>query len=273
MYDMTKISINTEKCIGCGLCIKDCTRNIIHLTNNKATVENSFCIECGHCVAICPENAVEFLYYDKNELIEYDDKKFKIDPNCMLNFMKFRRTIRRFKSQEVEKDKLNSIIEAGRYSPTGANRQTNRFLVLSDKIKEIKEIALQTLYDIASDKDSDVSKQWAYYREKWINMYNDYKKSGIDKLFYDAPKVLVVVGSDTVNGALASSYMELMTYAQGLGVCYVGFFQVAASINPKIKEMLNIKSNEEIITTMVVGYPEIVYKRTVNRKKAKIDIF
>ena len=67
--------------------------------------------------------------------------------------------------------------------------------------------------------------------------------------------------------------MEMMTYAQKLGMCYVGFIQIAAAFNPEIKKMLNIEQGEEIITTMAVGYPNIGYKRTVNRKKAKVDFF
>ena len=40
---MTNIIINKETCIGCGLCVKDCSRNAIILVNEKAEVEACKC--------------------------------------------------------------------------------------------------------------------------------------------------------------------------------------------------------------------------------------
>lgn len=52
------IIIDKEKCIGCGLCVKDCVASAIKLEGGKAEVFKD-CIECGHCFAVCPQNAVD----------------------------------------------------------------------------------------------------------------------------------------------------------------------------------------------------------------------
>ena len=42
-----------EKCINCGLCIKNCANNAISL--NPVRVNPAKCIGCGKCIAVCPQ--------------------------------------------------------------------------------------------------------------------------------------------------------------------------------------------------------------------------
>ena len=104
-------------------------------------------------------------------------------------------------------------------------------------------------------------------------MYNEYKENPRvnDKLFFNAPALILVVSDSQVNAALASSNMELMTNAQGLGTFFSGFFTMAAQGNEKIRELLELKGNKEIVTCMIIGYPDVKYVRTVPRKAAKIS--
>lgn len=46
-------------------------------------------------------------------------EKFDISPVRLLNFIKFRRSVRHYKNKPVEKEKLERILEAGRYTATG----------------------------------------------------------------------------------------------------------------------------------------------------------
>ena len=111
------------------------------------------------------------------------------------------------------------------------------------------------------------------YAQMWIRMYNEYKENPEknDKLFFNAPALILVVSDSQINGALASSNMELMTDAQGLGTFFSGFFAMAAQGNQKIREMLGLEGNQEIVTCMVIGYPNVKYVRTVPRKDANIS--
>jgi len=262
-------------CDGCGLCVGDCSRKAIELIDKKAQVDLSNCYDCGHCVAICPTNAISAPKYDETEIIEYDKEKFNIDPEVFLNFVKFRRSIRQFKGIDVEKEKLDMIIEAGRYSPTGGNRQANRYIILKDKIDKVRDLALQTLYNVSSNPNLGGR---SVYRDMWVEMYHDYKKRNIDRLFFNAPVVVIVVNKDftssssSINGAIAASNMELQAYTLGLGCCYIGFLKSAAEYNPTLNEMIGIKDSEEFVVSFVLGYPDVKYMRTVNREPVDVVV-
>ena len=45
---MANVKINKETCIGCGLCVEDCSRGAIILNDGIAEVDLDLCNECGH---------------------------------------------------------------------------------------------------------------------------------------------------------------------------------------------------------------------------------
>lgn len=47
----------TDKCIGCGKCVKNCPQQVI--TKGKPSViDQDHCLECGNCFEVCPVQAV-----------------------------------------------------------------------------------------------------------------------------------------------------------------------------------------------------------------------
>lgn len=274
------IVIDAKKCIGCGLCVSDCIRQRLFLKDEKAVVNESIpCMECSHCISICPQNAVEMLGYDNSEVKEYNPEEFEISSEKLLNFIKFRRSIRHFKSDKVDIELVKQSIEGGRFTPTAANRQNVRYVILDDKLPEFREKSLKVLHDISLDKSNDVNvSNIDVYRNKWISNYNEYLNENKDKMFFGAPLVILVVGSNIssgwveLNAGLASTSIELMLNAEGLGACYVGFFGIAAEIDPDINRDLGLRQDETIISTLAIGYPEVKYKRTALRKPSNIKI-
>lgn len=263
------ITIDENKCIGCGVCAKDCFTQDIVISEMKAIPKRIRCIECGHCVAVCPVNAITLDEYDMTEIIDYNLRDFEIDPIVYLNSLKFRRTIRQYTKQQVEVEKINHIIEAGRYSPTGGNLQNVSYYVIQEDIKAIKEMAIKELYEMATTIDySNASEQIQWYSTVWKRLYKEYmEEPSKDGLFFDAGTLILVVSDSPINGAIASAHMETMIYAQSLGMVYSGFFVRAVANSSHIKEYLGIEENKQIVTCMVIGYPDVTYKRTVPRKK------
>ena len=117
---MANMLVNKEKCVGCGLCARDCLRDTIFMRDGKAEIDASECIKCGHCISVCPQDAVT-LGSIENTQWDTDGSGAKRggapEAADFLDFLKFRRSIRQYKKQEIEPEKLEMIIEAGRYSP------------------------------------------------------------------------------------------------------------------------------------------------------------
>ena len=56
----------TDKCIGCGTCLKGvCFVDAITLVDNHAVISD-MCKGCGRCVSICPQNAIELTIEDEH---------------------------------------------------------------------------------------------------------------------------------------------------------------------------------------------------------------
>ena len=180
--------VDREICIACEQCIKDCPVNDIYLKEGKAHIKNEACIKCGHCIAICPVKAVSTDDYDMNEVIEYKKEDFEISPDRLLNFIKFRRSVRRFKDKEVEKEKIEKIIEAGRFTQTGTNSQDVSFTVLTKDLPKIKELTYEILNKKGQyilDNMNDNIKHLERYANLWTRMYVEHKKDpqNYDRLF------------------------------------------------------------------------------------------
>ncbi len=203
------IQIDSNKCIGCGKCVDECLQHVLMLQDDKAVPTADQCLECGHCVAICPADAVRMEGYS-DEVLNFDES-FRLDPDQFLNSVKFRRSVRRFQDAPVSEDAVHKIIEAGRFTPTGSNKQQVRYIVVDNPTAVLEPTALRVFSRLKKigDMISPLGVLPLDTRRYKI-------KEGF--FFYHAPTVILVVSNDTVDGALASTNMETMAEALGLGV-------------------------------------------------------
>lgn len=271
MFKVDKI-----KCIACEQCIKDCPAKVISLQEEKAEINNSGCIKCGHCVAICPVEAVSTDDYNMNQVIPYNKDTFSVNSDNLLNFIKFRRSVRRFKDKEIEKEKIIKIIDAGRYTQTSTNSQDVSYTIVSEKLGELRDLAYESLKKKGESILANLTPETEHlkrYANMWLYSYNEYKKdpSKNDRLFFNAPLAIFVTSATPINGGLASSNMELMIDSLGLGTFFSGFLLIAAQDNKEILDLLQIKDSKQIISCLVVGYPDVKYQRTAPRKEANIN--
>jgi len=58
MHSDSKPEIAREKCVGCGACVKNCSRSAIKLdADKKAVIDYGLCVGCGQCIAMCRYDA------------------------------------------------------------------------------------------------------------------------------------------------------------------------------------------------------------------------
>ena len=59
LKDVVTLSLNEEKCAGCGTCAVVCPHEVFRLNNGKAViVDRDACMECGACATNCPTEAI-----------------------------------------------------------------------------------------------------------------------------------------------------------------------------------------------------------------------
>jgi len=56
-----------------------------------------------------------------------------INPEDFLEFLKGRRSIRKFEEKQISEKEIEMILEAGRWTPSASNRQPWQFIVIKNK--------------------------------------------------------------------------------------------------------------------------------------------
>ncbi|MCI8466148.1 MAG: 4Fe-4S binding protein [Lachnospiraceae bacterium] len=259
------IEINREKCIGCGACVEDCLLGNLYLEGETA-VAGGRCIGCGHCVAVCPEGAVSLPAWDMADVEEYGKESFCVKPENYLHAVKFRRSIRSYQKRPVEREKLEQILQAGRYTPTAANRQACRFYVVQETLSQWKELVWRELPGLLESFEKSAPAMAARFAEFCREHQEKPEK---DSLFFGADVFLTVAADEIFDGGLAACNMENMAVAEGLGVLYSGYLTRIIERSQALKDWLGI-SDKSLACCMLLGYPAVHYKRTAPRKPADI---
>ena len=250
-----QVVIDSEKCIGCGLCKKDCVGFDIEIVDGKALAHGASCIACGHCEAICPQGAIKVTGFE-DEVEEFDEQ-VRLDPKQLMDAIKTRRTIRQFTDKKVPEEVIDMIFEAGRMAPTGGNAQGISYVLLDEKKAECEAIAVGVFSKLIGTG------------KKLISQLSSME---IDENFFfkKAPVVIVIFGNDKVSASLAAENMAFMAEANGLGVLFSGFFTTCVNMNSKIRKIMGVDKKPKAVTTLVIGYPAVKYYRTPHRKPLNV---
>lgn len=251
-----QVIIDSSKCVGCGMCVKVCAAHNLIMKECKATVTLEECILCGQCTAVCPKKAISVSGYHTEQIERREDVHLK--PDHVLEVLRFRRSIRQFKQQEIPKEVIEQILEAGRLTHTAKNMQDVSFVVLDKEKNRIEQMAVKLFKKIKPLVDllSPMARN---------NTIDD------NFFFFNAPIVLVILAKEKTNGILAAQNMEFVAEAHGLGVLFSGYFTTAANVSHKIKKAIKVPKGKRVAMTLVLGYPNVKFLRSVQRKPLDVN--
>ena len=154
--------------------------------------------------------------------------------NPVLKVIRDRRSTVNFKSTPVTDEKVDAILEAGRWAPSWTNTQPWRFIVVRDeKIKEKMSNAVSTFFRISVK---------------------------------EAPLCVAVCVNPEVDpfhfvedGTTATQNMALAAQSLGLSTSWIGVFSFRDEKNSterKVKEILKIPKKWRLISILPVGIPK-----------------
>ena len=69
MHSAGKPEVDQSRCIGCGVCQKNCAHDAITIENRKATIHHDKCVGCGRCIGACPKDATHAGADNTNEIL------------------------------------------------------------------------------------------------------------------------------------------------------------------------------------------------------------
>jgi nitroreductase len=140
-----------------------------------------------------------------------------------------RRSVRKYQTRNIENDKLDRVLEAGRLAPSARNLQEWRFVVVRDggRRKRLAEAAKgQTFVGEAPVVIAACA------------TVTDYVMT-CGQLTYP------------IDLAIAVEHMVLAAAAEGLGTCWIGAFY-----EEEVKKVLNIPPEVRVVALLPLGYPD-----------------
>lgn len=269
---MSLFTVDTEKCKRDGICAATCPMRIIELKEEipvHVAGAEELCINCGHCVAVCPHGALS-LETMKPEQCPPVRKEWLLSSEQTEHFLRSRRSVRVYKDKAAERETLAKLIDMARFAPSGHNAQPVRWLVVYDS-KDVQKLAGIVIgwmrYMLKEQPDMAAIFHMDRVVEGW--------DSGIDGVCRSAPHILVAHAPKEDRTAptactIALTYLELAAPSLGLGACWGGYFNVAASVWPPMQKALELPEGHISYGAMMVGYPKFQYQRMPLRNEAQI---
>ena len=193
--------------------------------------------------------------------------------NSIIENIKSRRSVRSYLDEEVPKDLIEEIVEAGRYAPSALNKQPWEFIIITNKglIRElsgvIREITKRIL--IMAPILRWFNRQLR--DESTISAIRKTATSREDTVFYDAPVIIFIVSNQLdpwveINCALAAQNMMLAAHSLGLGSCFIGR-AILLSKDKRSSKKLGLKKGYKIYAALIFGYPREFPKKFPSRRK------
>jgi nitroreductase len=153
----------------------------------------------------------------------------------ILEVIKTRRSIRKYKPESIPEEKITKIIEAGRWAPSADNSQPWTFIVLRNQ--EIRK----KLADILT---------WGRF------------------LSEAALGIAVIINPDAsshpiADGAAATQNMLLEAHSLGLGACWIGTYD--SGYEESAKRLLGVPADKRLLCVIAIGHPAELRQSTRKR--------
>jgi len=190
---------------------------------------------------------------EKNE-----ENTFKGGGNPMTDFrdlMRLRRSVRDYEDREVPVFLVRELIADACEAPSASNRQPCGFVVVADR---------DMMRRLSDESKKNLLNDMKTLKSPMLRLYRPVLKDENFNVFYNAPCLMYITGPRDLHSAvkdcsLAASYLMLSAADRGLGTCWV---DLGSSIqDPEILAELHISEDQQIVATIILGYPREIPQR------------
>jgi len=289
------VTIDHAACTRCGECTRICPTEVLRLEDGLVHVhtESMFgCIACGHCMMVCPTECVSVTGrgISPSDLAPLAPPETRANGEALANLMQARRSVRRFKEEELAPELLQRLVAMAASGPMGIPPWDVGCVVIQGR-ERVQALA----GDIVTGYTGflKIFKPWllaimrhfmkrpAYEQMSGFivplaKSYVEARRQSRDLLFYDAPAVLLFHHSPYVDASeamIACTYAMLAAESLGLGTTMIGAAAPIIMRNRDLCRQLGIPDGNKPAIALIIGYPAVRFRRGVTRHFASVTTF
>jgi len=288
------ITINSETCQKCALCAEVCPNKII-----KFDEQNNFyfrddrinlCFKCGQCMSICPSKSIiiQDLSYSNNF---FELPKEIANESEFLNLLATRRAVRNFKDKPVPKELLEKIVQAIKLAPPSFPPIKTELVVVQNRelIKSALPYMIEFYDFVLSSMKNPIARffiKQSAGKEKFNVIKNhlvplmksrlpELKLGTEDTLTRNASAMILFHANKNAENYqtdiyIAASYGMLALHSLGLGGSIMDIIPPPINKKDELKKMFLIPETNEVVTSLIIGYPKYKYQRGIKRELKSI---
>lgn len=173
--------------------------------------------------------------------------------NQTIESIRKRRSARVYENRQISHDELKSIIEAGRYAPSGGNHQTTHIIVIQNRA------IIEQLENIAQQEFAKMEVSEGMY-SGLIGTINK-AKLGILPFTYHAPTLILLANKKGYSNAMADctcvlENMMIAATSLDIATCYINQLNWLNENHAMVEYLKTLGLNEDeiICNSLTAGY-------------------
>lgn len=287
------VTIDPATCTRCGACAHICPTEVLRLEEGAVQIhaESMFgCIACAHCMMVCPTGSVrvEGRGVSPADLVPLAPPEERADAEALGNLMQARRSVRHYAAGEPPRELLQRLVAMAATAPMGIPpwdvgcviiQGRDRVQALAADIVSAYAGFLRLFRPWLLTLMRPFMKRAAYAQMQGFivplaRAYVEERRAGHDRLFYDAPAVLLFHHSayvDAGEAMLACTYAMLAAESLGLGSAMIGAAAPILTRQPTLCRKLGIPPGNRPAIALIVGYPEVHFRRGIRRRFSSVS--
>jgi len=283
-----QVAVDEEICKQCGSCARICPTEVLRIVGGKLRISDASllgCIACGHCMMVCPEGAITVTgrAVSPQDLLPLPSPDERASADALAALMQARRSVRRFSDRPVDPQLVERVVELAATAPMGippwdvgcvsviGREEVRR---IADEIikgykgflKVFKPWLLAVMRPFVGRAKYDM---FASFVRPLAQTYVRAHQEGRDKLFYDAPALLIFHHSpyaDVLDAGIACVYAMLAAESLGLGNTIIGGAPPILQRNKALCRRLGIPDGNKPSVALILGHPAVSFRRTIRRR-------
>lgn len=288
--------VDTGKCIACGACAEVCPPGVLEMRDGTLAVDPDHglgCIACAHCMMVCPTEAITVKGRDleRAALVPVPSREWNATPDQLESLMVSRRSVRRFKPDEVPRHVLARVIDAAATAPMGIPPWEVGVVAFlgRERVRELAADTAKVYRGMLRLMDNAVARRLmrTFSKRETTERMEGFiiplgraivgaHRAGADKVLYDAPAALLFHSSpyaEAEDAVIACTYAMLAAEAAGLGTTMIGCASPALARRKSLLAKYGLPEGHQPRIILVLGYPAVHFHRAIRRQLASVAYY